>query len=137
MAWCSSWTLSRSANCRLFRLLCIIIIWIICAYLRTYIFCNLILRNILLSRLVWRVPSEKIPRLLRILNMICNMRRLRNMILLMLKMIDYILILRSNWNLGVLNIIRMLLISLFLGLVDVHMRNRIWRVGLHIYIVLL
>lgn len=137
MARRSPWTLSWSPYCRLFRLLCIINIRIICASLWSYIFYNLILRNILLSRLVWRVSPKKIPRFLCILYMIGNVRRLRNLIRLILKMIYHILILGSYRNLRMLNIIGMLLISLILSLVDVHMRDGIRRVRLQIYIVLL
>lgn len=137
MAGCSSWTLSWSTNCWLFRLLCIVNIWIICASLGNYIFYNLILRNILLSRLIRCVPPEKISRFLCILNMVSIMRGLRYLIWLMLKMIDNILILRSNWNLRMLKIIGMLLISLFLSWVDIYMGNWNWRVRLHIYIILL
>ena len=137
MAWCSPWTLSWSSHGRLFRLLCIINIRIICASLWSYIFHNLILWNILFSRLVWRVSSKEIPWFLCILYMIGNVRRLSNLIWLILKMIYHILILGSYWNLWMLNIIEMLLISLILSLVNVHMRDGIRRVGLQIYIVLL
>ena len=137
MAGCSSWTLSRSTYCWLFHLLCIINIWIICASLRNYIFDYLTLWNILFSWLIGCIPSKKITRFLYILNMIRIVWWLWCLILLMLIMIHYILILRSDWNLWMLNIIWMGLISLFLSWIYIHVVYRIWRVRLHIYIILL
>jgi hypothetical protein len=130
----SSRTLSRSCY-SLFRLLCIIyIIWIICASLS--IFDYLILRHILLARLIRCISSKKITWLLPILNLLLIMSLLRYLIWLMLKMIDNILVLWSDWNLRMLNIIWMRLISLFLCSIYIHMRYRV-RWVLHIYIVLL
>lgn len=137
MTRCSTWTLSGSTYCRLFRLLCIVNIWIICASLRNYIFDHLTWWNILFSRLIRCISSEKITRFLYILNMISIVRWLGCLILLMLIMIHYILILRSDWNLWMLNIIGMGLISLFLSWIHIHVVYRIWRVRLHIYIILL
>ena len=134
MSCVSSRTLSRASYC-LFRLLCIInIIWIICASLG--IFNNLILRYILLTRLVRCIPSKKITRLLHILNLLLIMGWLWYLIWLMLEMIDNILVWWSDWNLRMLNIVWMGLISLLLSWINVHMWYWV-RWILHIYIVLL
>ena len=138
MIWKMSCISSRalSWSCySLFRLLCIInIIWIICASLS--IFDNLILRYILLTRLVRCIPSKKITWFLCILYLLLIMSWLWYLIWLMLEMIDYILVLWSDWNLRMLNIIWMWLISLFLSRIYIHMGYRV-RWILHIYIVLL
>ena len=134
MSCISSRTLSWTCYC-LFRLLCIIdIIWIICDSLR--IFNNLILRYVLLTRLIRCIPSKKVTGLLHILYLLLIMGLLWYLVWLMLEMIDNILVWWSDWNLRMLNIVWMGLISLLLSWINVHMWYWV-RWVLHIYIVLL
>jgi hypothetical protein len=136
MTWGTTWILTW-AHWLLFLLLRIIKILIIISALRSTLFHNLSIWNILFSWLIRSVSSEKVTRFLPVLNIRTILNVWNSLILLLCKMLHQILILWSYWCLRMYNIIILSLISLIMIYVDIQMLSRIRRIRLHLYIVLL